>query len=59
VDSGADIAAALTLVTEGKVKAVIDSRSPHPFTTGGVREAFELLRQRAGHGKIVISVREE
>mmetsp|Transcript_21632 Transcript_21632/g.69857 ORF Transcript_21632/g.69857 Transcript_21632/m.69857 type:complete len:359 (+) Transcript_21632:1548-2624(+) len=55
-ESGADIAAALDLVTEGKVKPVIDSRSPHPFTSEGVKHAFELLRQRGGHGKIVITV---
>jgi NADPH:quinone reductase-like Zn-dependent oxidoreductase len=58
-DSDADMAAALALVTEGRVKPVIDSRSPHPFTSEGVQQAFELLRQRAGHGKIVIAVCEK
>ena len=57
-ESSAAIARALDLVSQGKVKPVVDKRSPHPFTTEGVQEAFELLRNRQGHGKIVIHVAE-
>jgi len=46
----------LALVLEGKLKIVVDKRSPHPFTTEGVREAFQLHMDRSGHGKIVVSL---
>jgi len=56
VETGADIARALALVDDGRVAPVVDTRSAHPLTTAGVRDAFDILRQRKGHGKIVIQV---
>jgi hypothetical protein len=37
-------------------KVVIDPRGPHPFTTKGVRDAFNLHIARGGHGKIVVEI---
>lgn len=51
-----DIAKVLKLVDQEQLKIVLDSRSPHAFSTSGVREAFNLHIQRQGHGKIVIKV---
>jgi NADPH:quinone reductase-like Zn-dependent oxidoreductase len=38
------------------LKLVLDPESPHPFTTQGVRDAWNKHIARKGHGKIVISV---
>lgn len=45
-------------IAEGKVEVVVDKRCPLPFTTEGVREAFNIMINRGGHGKIVIGIRE-
>lgn len=37
-------------------KVVVDQRGPFPFTTEGVRDAFNLHIARGGHGKIVIEI---
>lgn len=46
-------------IAEGKVDVVVDKRCPLPFTTAGVREAFNIMINRGGHGKIVIGIRED
>eukprot|EP00178_Gracilaria_changii_P023392 TRINITY_DN70832_c0_g1_i1.p1 TRINITY_DN70832_c0_g1~~TRINITY_DN70832_c0_g1_i1.p1 ORF type:complete len:355 (-),score=64.63 TRINITY_DN70832_c0_g1_i1:365-1429(-) len=46
----------LDIVEEGALKVVIDPESPHKFTSQGVRDAFEKMIARKGHGKIVISI---
>lgn len=45
-------------IEEGRVRVIVDKRSPFPFTTEGVREAFNVMIQRGGHGKIVIQIRD-
>jgi NADPH:quinone reductase-like Zn-dependent oxidoreductase len=37
-------------------KVIIDNRGPFPFTTKGVRDAWNLHIARGGHGKIVIEI---
>lgn len=44
------------LVEEGRLKSLLDPASPHPFTEQGVKDAFNLLSKRAGHGKIVVEM---
>lgn len=46
-------------IEEGRVEVIVDKRCPFPFTTEGVREAFNVMIQRGGHGKIVIQIRED
>lgn len=53
---GQEISKILSLVKEGKIRAVVDSESPHPLTTEGVQRAFQLLAERKGHGKIVVKI---
>ncbi|KAI0559396.1 alcohol dehydrogenase [Gracilaria domingensis] len=48
----------LDIVEADEIKVVIDPESPHSFTTQGVRDAFDKMIARRGHGKIVISIRE-
>eukprot|EP00560_Eucampia_antarctica_P006305 CAMPEP_0197823178 /NCGR_PEP_ID=MMETSP1437-20131217/495_1 /TAXON_ID=49252 ORGANISM="Eucampia antarctica, Strain CCMP1452" /NCGR_SAMPLE_ID=MMETSP1437 /ASSEMBLY_ACC=CAM_ASM_001096 /LENGTH=347 /DNA_ID=CAMNT_0043422195 /DNA_START=85 /DNA_END=1128 /DNA_ORIENTATION=+ len=40
-------------------KTILDPKSPHPFTTQGVREAWNHHIAKRGHGKIVINVCEQ
>lgn len=54
--NGQEISTVLSLVKEGKFRAVVDSESPYPLTTEGVRSAFQLLAERKGHGKIVVKI---
>jgi len=49
----------LKLAEEGKLKAVLDSRGPFPFTTEGVRAAFRLQESRHALGKVIIRVATE
>lgn len=49
----------LCIVEEGGLEVVIDPSSPLPFTTEGVREAFETMVERRGHGKVVVKIRDE
>lgn len=49
----------LKKIASGDIKIIIDPRSPFKLTTKGVREAFDLMIARGGHGKVVIAVREE
>lgn len=44
------------LVSTGRLKAVIDHRSPFPLTAEGVKAAFQLQASKHAHGKVVISV---
>ncbi len=44
----------MKLASEGDLKACIDGRGPFPFTTQGVRDAFELQESRHVEGKVVI-----
>ncbi|CAN8068312.1 unnamed protein product [Agarophyton chilense] len=46
----------LEIVEDGGLKVVIDPESPHKFTTQGIRDAFDKMIARKGHGKIVISI---
>lgn len=47
---------AVTMAANQELKVVIDPRGPFPFTTQGVRDAFNLHIARGGHGKIVIEI---
>jgi len=49
----------LGLAAQGKLKAVIDPSGPFPFTTKGVRAAFNLQKSRHPKGKVVIHVADE
>lgn len=42
-----------------KFKIIIDSKSPFPLTTDGVRAAFNLMISRRAHGKVVIAIRDD
>lgn len=44
------------LVRTGRVKPVLEAKSPFPFTLDGVRSAFELQASKHAHGKVVISI---
>lgn len=44
------------LVSAGRLKPVLDHRSPFPFTADGVKDAFELQASKRAHGKVVIAV---
>jgi len=44
------------LVEEGRIKAVIDPKSPFPFTEDGAKAAFKLQASRHAHGKIVVQI---
>lgn len=46
----------LTLASESKLVPSIDEKGPFPFTTKGVRDAFQLQASRHGNGKVVITV---
>eukprot|EP00177_Eucheuma_denticulatum_P008361 GFKZ01015210.1.p1 GENE.GFKZ01015210.1~~GFKZ01015210.1.p1 ORF type:complete len:356 (+),score=48.61 GFKZ01015210.1:236-1303(+) len=49
----------LGMVERGEIKVVVDERGPFPFTTAGVRRAFDLMIARAAHGKVVVQLRDE
>jgi len=55
----ASIEKMLLKADKGDFKTIIDPKSPHPFTTQGVREAWNHHIDRRGHGKVVINVCEE
>lgn len=48
----------LDLLHSGKIEGVIDEKGPFPFTTEGVRSAFQLQESRHAHGKVVVRVAE-
>lgn len=56
---GDSLSRMLRIAEQGRLKVVIDKRGPHPFTTDGVREAFDIMVNRRGHGKVVIKIRDE
>lgn len=47
------------MAAQGTLKAVIDEKGPFPFTTKGVREAFQLQESRHPHGKVVIQITQD
>lgn len=49
----------LRIVQQGRLKVIIDRHGPHPFTTDGVRKAFDIMVNRRAHGKVVIKIRGE
>lgn len=49
----------LTLASENKLIACIDPQGPFPFTSDGVRRAFELQASKHAKGKVVITVSAE
>lgn len=49
----------LRIVEQGKLDVVVDERGPHAFTTDGLRQAFDIMVKRKGHGKVVIRIRDE
>jgi NADPH:quinone reductase-like Zn-dependent oxidoreductase len=49
----------MELASEGKLKPVMDTRGPFPFTTEGVRDAFRLQECRHAHGKVIIRVADD
>lgn len=49
----------LRIVEQGKLDVVVDERGPHPFTTDGVRQAFDIMVKRKAHGKVVIRIQDE
>jgi len=44
------------MVEDGKLHAILDPRSPFPFSAQGAKDAFNLLKSRHAHGKIVIEI---
>lgn len=44
------------IAEEGRIRAILDHSSPHPFTEDGVKSAFSLLEQRGAQGKIVVNI---
>lgn len=48
----------LKLAANKTLKGAVDPRGPFPFTTQGVRDAFNLLNSRHPQGKVVIRVSE-
>ena len=44
------------LASTGKIQPVVDPKGPFPFTTEGVRTAFQLQESRHPYGKVVIEV---
>mmetsp|Transcript_3556 Transcript_3556/g.4002 ORF Transcript_3556/g.4002 Transcript_3556/m.4002 type:complete len:383 (-) Transcript_3556:138-1286(-) len=57
--SKASIETALAKAAKGDFQTIIDPKSPQPFTTQGVLEAWNHHIARRGHGKIVIDVCKE
>ena len=49
----------LALASENKLVACIDPQGPFPFTSNGVRRAFELQASYHAKGKVVITVSSE
>ena len=49
----------LQAASEGRIKAVLDSKGPFPFTTQGIRDAFHLQESRHAQGKVVVMVQSE
>lgn len=43
-------------VENGHVKVVIDKQGPHELSTEGIREAFNIMVNRKGHGKVVVKI---
>jgi len=43
-------------VQSGRISVVLDTGSPYPFTTEGVRRAYRVQESRHGHGKVVVQV---
>jgi len=46
----------VNMAAKKEFKVIVDSRGPFPFTTQGVRQAWNLHIARGGHGKIVIAI---
>lgn len=47
----------ISMVEEGKLRVVVDSHSVvKPLDLDGVKRAFHIMNERAGHGKVVIQV---
>lgn len=46
----------LDIMEDGKLDIVIDKNGPHEFTTEGVVQAFDIMVNRKGHGKVVIKI---
>lgn len=44
------------LVREKRLKPVLESRSPFPFTVEGVRDAYRLMMSKHAHGKVVVKI---
>lgn len=49
----------MQLAADGKIKAPVDSRGPHPFTLAGVTEAFDIHIARRGKGKVVVCLTDQ
>lgn len=46
-------------VDQGKLKMLVDPRSPFPFTEEGVRQAFVLQKSIHAHGKVVVQISQD
>ncbi|KAI9016937.1 chaperonin 10-like protein [Gaertneriomyces semiglobifer] len=46
----------MALVKEGKLKIVMETSGPFPFTAQGVKDALALQASRHAHGKVVVKV---
>lgn len=49
----------LALYEQGGVHAVLHDDKIFPFTTDGVRKAFDIMINRSAHGKVVVEIRTE
>lgn len=54
--SGDIVTRTIRLAAEGKLLPVLDPEGPFPFTSEGVRSAFQLQSSRHAKGKVVIQV---
>jgi NADPH:quinone reductase-like Zn-dependent oxidoreductase len=56
---GETLTEVLAAVDAGRLKVVLDPRSPFPFTLEGVVAAFQLQDSMHAHGKVVIQVSDD
>jgi len=51
-----DLKAVIEDVESGRIKPLVDSRCPLPFTEEGIKKAFEIQRSTHAHGKVVVII---
>ncbi len=51
-----ELAELLQLVSDGKLKIILEPNSPYEFTVDGVKKAFSLQASNHAHGKVVVKM---